>query len=315
MKLKTSYKSKKSTAKKLSKQKLNKKEQKLYELSRNYMDESPSRITNVALDFTKMYYGIIKSCKCDAIIMDDGTITISNSWEEVILKLLYLGIMNNPNNFRELLIEYNIDNQEISVDKMYGKYTFENEQYKAYKIYNTEYYLEAIFNFKNEFNIIAGLLKLNKIPYKNIKFHIINTNTNIRSNIDDIVKRSIKVDVKDIEKHVDAGEEIEAIQVNNDIIPVTRFDVALVAICKYIYDNLGRDALDNTQYVGNTGITVEEDNIELPCTSISDSGYKVYSDLQTDDVIEFLIVNSEKLSIGISFMFKVYDETHEWEIN
>ena len=318
MKLNTYHKIKKQP-KKAKKQSKPKYDTKLFKKSSDYTNDDKYELTNTLVEFSKLRYGIISSCDCDYIDIISEVININNSWEEIILKLLYMTINNYPDRYMELLSSENVLNQNFSVDDTYGKYAISKNQYKAYKIYDLNIYLEAIFDNKNIYNAIAGLLKINNIPYKTIKFHLVNKDPDIKNGVSALLESSTEVGIKDCEEYLNNNEFIEGIIIKDKFNNLHRMDVALVVFCTYILDNFGNEMIENMLSVGNTGILLPGDSIEIPSSYIGATNYSVYSDLQTEDILEFILTNAEVAGIdadNIKLIFKVKKKNkHEWEVD
>jgi len=335
MRLKTKYKT--YTKSKTEKQKKLDKEKKsnLPKISPIYNSTSPYNVRRATIDLTKLTYGIIDSCELTSINMMDGQISLSNSWIELLLIMIDALIENKPDNFIELLSMHNVTNQWFCIDKYYGKYTFEYENPKVYNIYNSGYYLEAIFNNSNIFHAIIGLTRCLGYQLNEIQLNI--RNPKIDKNINEIefnptmleTEESI-VDIDGVYSMLKSGIHLVGMQILGSNAKVHRIDVALMLFCNWIYDNYGISRFSTIKNIGNTGISLEctsedEENEngnknQVQYEQIRNSGIYVYTDLNNEDIIKFIKNTLKSLNMDksqLKFKFRALKEKNklkEWEI-
>lgn len=291
-------------------------------IRKDYNDTTEYKHDNIEMDLTKLSYGIIDSCDVDALLLPDGTIRISNSWLEVLLIMLDAVIENHPDDFVKLFEENAVTNQFFCVDKVYGKYTFEKEQYKAYKIFHSGYYLEAILNNANIFSAILGLTKCLEISLDEIKFHLRNKKyKDITLNFDMLEETESIVDINGLASMLKDGIHLVAIDILGVSTSVHRIDVVLMVFCNWAYENYGIGKVKSLGKHGNTGISLGDNTEDIPSTQIKNSELHVYTDGDQNDIIQFIKNSMNKLEIGtdkIRFKFRALKkkgELKEWELN
>lgn len=287
MKLNVKYNSKKKSGSIKKKNTESSKKNKGPKLLKNYKDNSEYIYDNIELDLTKMRYGVIGSCNVDALILPEGTIKIENSWVEVLLVML--DTLISQGEFQKKLEIYGITNQFFCVDTVYGKYTFEGEQFKAYKIFDSGYYLEAVFSNENIFNAIVGLTKALDITLDGIKFHLRNkkdTRTELRFNI--LEERESIVNIGGLADKLKAGIHMVSMNIDGTKTIVHRIDVALVVFCKWILENVRSDIIEKIESVGKTRIC-KSNNVKKDekNTKITEE-YSVCTSGNEDEIIEFI---------------------------
>ncbi|MBO5386847.1 MAG: hypothetical protein J6A59_01710 [Lachnospiraceae bacterium] len=290
-------------------------------ISKDYMNRTEYKHDNVQLDLTKLKYGIIESCDVDAVILPEGTIQLKGSWLELLIVMLDTLYNRDRDNFIQNLGLYEITNQFFCVDKIYGKYSFDTEQYKAYKIYDSGYYLETVLTSDNIFNALIGLCKSLGIRIDEFKIHLRNKKyKNLDINFSTLEEKEVIVSIDGVEENLKDGIHMVAIDILGVITRIHRLDVALVAICKWAYDNYGEDKLSAVGNYNNTGICKMNAVDDRDYTPISNSSLCVYSDNNRIDMINFIKLVMNKLDIGkdkIKFKFralKVEKELKEWEV-
>jgi hypothetical protein len=323
MKLNVQYKKKLTKTDKQKKANAEKKK-KGPKLMNDYMDNSACEHDNIALDITKMKYGTISSCDCDAIITADGTINVKNSWLEVLLIMLDTIITNNPDSFGKLFEENEVTSMFFVVDKVYGKYSFDKLQYKAYKIFDSGYYLEYVNTSEVVFKALVGCIKCMGLPLDQIQFHLRNkvySNLNLRFDILEETESIVTVD--ELPDMLKAGIHMTSINILGEIIEVHRIDVALVAFCNVIFDKYGILKMSMIPSSQSTGVKILEDGDELNhnIMSIRESELGVYTDGDSVRIVEFIRNALEYLEIDkqqVKFKFKALKEKSklkEWEID
>ena len=320
MKLNVKHKSKLTKTPK-QKKKTEEKKKKGPKLSKNYKDTSDFICDKASIDMTQMKYGVISSCTLIAVELEDGIINLDNSWLEIILIMLSKLIEDKGDKAVQLLADNEVTNQFIYIDKVYGKYTFDSQQYKAYKIFNTGYYLEAIFTVENIFNVIYGLLKLLDIPLDKIQFIVVNKkNKEEKLNFDCLEDIEYIVELENVASNIKSGIHLVEISVDDEIVRVHILDAALVAICNYLYDHISEDKLVSklgNLNTGKTGICRIDDAEDKQYVRLKQSSLVVYTDNESESIVEFLKEIKELFSINIRFKFRALkdkSELKEWEV-
>ena len=291
-------------------------------LMKNYMDTSTCNIDDAELNLTQMKYGTIGSCDVISVAISEGTIEVKHSWLEVLLIMLSTVIKNNPNGFGKQFEDNSVTNMFFVVDKVYGKYSFEEEQYKAYKIPDTEYYLEYLDNSATIFEAIVGLVKCLEIPLDQITFHLRNkvySNSNLR--FDTLEEMESIVSVYKLPEMLKAGIHMVSVEILGEVVNAHRIDVALLAICNKFIDEFGAFRVSTLPSNKSTGVKVLEDGDELNknIAKLRDSELGVYSDGDKDEIVQFL--QESVLMLGLDehqlrFKFKALKDKNqlkEWE--
>lgn len=319
MRLNVKYNSKLTKTNKQKKANMEKKS-KGPKISKNYADTSEYKHDNVTVDLTKLTYGMIDSCDVDYIVVPEGTVDLKGSWLQLLLFMIHNLITNYPDSFTQLLGDNEVTSQFFCIDKVYGKYTFDKEQYKAYKIFDSGYYLEAIFTSDVIFRAILGLTKSLGISLDEIQFHLRNKKfKDIDLNFNLLEDTETVVNINEVSSMLKQGIHMISIDILGVSTRVHRIDVALVVFCNWIYENYGIDKLISIGKNKNTGISVGSNKEDIPSTAIKDSGAFVYTDGNEEDIVAFILNSLDKLEIGydkIKFKFRALkkkEELKEWE--
>lgn len=295
-------------------------------ISKNYRDVSipvASENGEVKADLTQLTYGMIDNCDLISVYTEDGTIELTGSWIELIISMMDTIISDNPDKFREIFMENEVTSPEMNVDSTYGKYVFDSrEQYKVYSIYNSGYYLEAIFNNSNIFSAIVGLTKALRIPLNLIKFNMVLKGADLSKLGTDIIEdTSRQVDVDDINIVARNGVFLRKVSILGIDVDVRRLDVALFIVLKIISKVYGDTLFDDLQTVGNTGICKESDCIEDKYEKIDNTDYVVYTDGNVNDITDMLIqirnalaLDSDQFNFTIMTL-KKKSELKEYEVD
>lgn len=324
MKLNVKYKKPKKGINSTSKtKKKSSKKTKAVKLKSDYKDDSIVDIDNIELDLTQMKYGTITSCDVDKIITKDGEIEVQHSWLEVMLIMISTVMANYPDTFRDLFEQNNVTNEFVIVDNVYGKYSFEKAQYKAYKIPNTMYYLEYIDYSGYIFNAIVGLTKCLGIAFNQIKFHLNNKIYSDRLNFTTLEEYEEIVGLNKVTEKLKTGIHMVSVNILGEIVQAHRIDVALVAICNKLYDEYGAFRLTTLPSNESTGIKLLEDGDELNknIIKIRDSEIGIYCDGDNEGIVKFLTESAMSLDLKdeqIQFKFrslKDRKEIKEYEVD
>ena len=301
-------------------------------ISKDYTNTAYYDGDNVILDMTKLKYGIIDSCIVDRMtIINDTTdkqeeekqkdkqeenkdkqrvIETKNSWLDVIMYMLSTLIDSYPDSFKKLLEENEVTGSNFVVDSVYGKYTFDEMQYKAYNIYDTGYYLELVETSEVIFKAILGLEISLGLQLTDIGFHLLNKNY--------LDKNVTFESVGELEHIVGPEDSLEyfknnipliAVNIDGNIENIHRLDTTLVAFCNYIADQKGLFVLKSLPSNISTGTKIidEDDNNNNNVVRIKDSEVGVYTDGDTKCILQFLILSLMYLNLDkntIQFKFK-----------
>lgn len=292
-------------------------------ISKNYNDTSEFKVGKAEIDLTRLTYGIIDSCNAKYIELPDGVITLNQSWIELVILMIANVIENNPDNFLQILGENNVTNQTFSIDSMYGKYSFDKDKdFKVYNIYNTKYYLEAIFSKENLFSAIVGLSKINEIALNEFKIGIERKDYNeVKLNFDLLEDTESIVKISGVASMVKQGIHLVGISLMGVSIEVHRMDVALWHFCNWVHDNYGEMKLMTLPKYSNTGVSLKGTQIDKAYMQIRGGAVSVYTDGDTEGIIRFIKDSMKELEIGeehIKFKFRALkkkSELKEWEVD
>lgn len=287
-----------------------------------YNDNSYYDGHNVDMSLTKLRYGMITCCNCTYFTVGGDDIIIKNSWEEIILIMLDNLITNYPTNYIDKLIEFDVTSQNLSVDTRFGKYSFD-KNFKAYKIFDKDVYLESTFSVQDMFKAIVGLTKALNIRLDEITFHLMNNDyKNERLNFSDIESRSLIVTTDKLLETLDAkGTHLVSMSIFDIKTEVHRIEAVLVIFCNTIYSMLEDD--DTMLLLGgteSTGVCLNDDVGDRQSMRIKDSGISIYTDLDTEGIVDFIERSIYKLQLDnndIKYKFEVLDlktSKKEWEI-
>lgn len=291
-------------------------------LNKNYKDESDYTQDDVVMELSKLRYGIINCCDIDKVVMADGNIEITQGWVEFILIMLDALIERHPKDFGKLLQKYQVTNQLFCVDTLYGKYSFDAEyQYKAFKIYNSGYYLEAVLNSETIFNAVIGLANALDYQLGDIKVHLINKKyPTVKLNFDTLVDKEEIVDIYSIDSYLKDGIHLVSVDLDGEEVKLHRIDVALAVYCNWLSRNYSKDELLAIDKVGNTYITINNNEVSN-AYALENKELAITTDCNTEDIVEFIKKSIEQLELRkdiLRFKFRLLkkkDELKEWEID
>lgn len=287
-----------------------------------YKDTSPYNVAGVDINLTVLRYGIIDSCNVTSITVNDEVIPLKNSWVEAVLIMFDTLVENYPDSYIQKCIEFEITGQDLVLDEYYGKYNFDGINYKAYKLYNRELYVESTFNYDCIFRALVGLTKALDIKLDEIQFHVIGKDyKESRLNYASVSKGEKIVNVDELFNTLNLqGHHLVSMKLFDSVIEVHRIDVVLIAFCNIMYDTLG----DDIELLGgndSSGICRTGDPEYSNTMAIRGSHLSVYSDLDTLGIIEFMQESLGKVnqtSNELKFKFEFIDldaPKHEWEID
>lgn len=286
------------------------------ELNKHYFDSSPFKISKGDLTLKQLRYGALVSHNLEAVIIELDTIRLKSSWTEFILIMLSQ-LIETDKNFKETLGKIGITNQNFYVEKIYGNYSFDKQAYTVYKIFDTDYYLEVRANERVLFNAMVGLIIALDINPKSIKFRIINKNITK----EDIVKSSISyqvenVSLEDARERIENGESISYIKIDDEVQKVNILEVALVAMCNFMYNTYGMNKIMSIPNDKETGICLGTNNTEFPTARIQNSMLSVYTSGNYNSILNFMENSMDTLGVKIYFGFKAHNQVkHEWEVD
>ena len=352
MKLKTVHKEKKVESSQ-TKKKRQSKSDKANKLSSNFNSLTPFKYKSGRIEVGKLTYGIIDSCELKSVETMDGLIELDGSWTEFILIMLDALISRKPDSFNHELTENKITNQWFMVDKYYGKYDFDHEQAKVYRIYNSGYYLEAVFNDENIFFAVVGLLKSLGYSYNEVSFNIKNIAMSMNDNTEDETEKPVDLNIVVLDEEYETanlsnvlrklkpGILMVGMELNGVRMKVHRIDVALKLFCEWVASVYNANPLLHTNAVGRTGVCISEDlyfadeadfREDTGSNETGDSQGKVYfeqlvsgmlyvyTDLNQKDIVEYMRNVAKAIELkkdDCIFIFKYLKQSKrlkEWEV-
>lgn len=332
MRLNTKYeKHKKKLTKTTPSQKELKEERKAFPLKSNYKSMSEFKLDNVELSLSKLSYGIIESTDVDILVLNEGSIQISKSWIEIIIIMVDNLLEDHPNDFNTLIEKYGVATRKFGISKQYGKYSFElGENYRAFKVFNRDYYVEAILDSETIFNVICGLSKCLGITSNDIKFHLRNKKyRDLDVNFNMVEEAEEIVTIDRLQEMLRKGIYMVAIECLGETTRVKDINLALLAYCNVIYDKYGEDSLLHLENNGSTYIDKyvekeeqnEQEELDIISSRIRNSNIAIFTDENIIGIINFIQISMYLLGIEneqLRFKFKLLkpkEEQKEWEID
>lgn len=318
MALKLKSKSKKAV-KKVTKKKTTK--DKSVKICKYYSDIEEVKFLDLDVTLDKLRYGHIIYCDVSRVTLVDGNIDINNSWIELLLIMIDTVRVNYPDTFLEVLMKNEVTHQNFCIDNKYGKYSFDKDNFKAYKIFDSGYYLEAIFNVENIFWAIIRLAKCLGIELDKMSLKLYNKNyTKEDIKLKELEEETTVVIVSQSKEFFKKGIHLVNMNINGTHISVHRIEAVLAAFCNYIHDTYGVEGLKKLSKNGKTRISYtntldSESNME-----IKHSGVYVYSDCEVESIIEFIVSSMNNIDMDksdVKFYFrklKLKEDKKEWEI-
>lgn len=332
LKLKSKNTKKKSVVKKASKKKENKNDPYLH---KNYSDITELKLVEIEQTINKLKYAHVLYYNLDSVEVDNSIIKLDNGWIELIMLMLDTVRVNNENNFINYLMENKVTTQSFCVDTKYGRYNFEVDNYRAFKLYNSEYYVEAIFNVENIFHTIVRLAKCMGIAPEKIKFKMINKEYSIeRLELIQLEEESIQVNIKDSLNYFKRGIYLMNIKISNSIqelfeekdsvnVKIHNIQSMLYIVINYFYDTYKEEGLKKlTNLKGDTYVSVRnDDDNDKPCRKIKNSDYYIYTDCEPKSTLLFIeramsLLGMDRNDIILYFKrLKTKEEKKEWEVD
>lgn len=130
-----------------------------HSLRKDYKTMKPLNADEAIIPLNKLSYGIINSHELISFTINGEETQLEESWQEFILLSIYTIMENNPDNYKTIFVDNEVFNSEVSMDKIYGKVSYNRDrQYKVYSLYDTGYYIEAVFKEDVIFGLIISLM-------------------------------------------------------------------------------------------------------------------------------------------------------------
>lgn len=322
---------KKTVVKKPSKKKVDKKDPYLHS---NYADVSEIKHVEITQPINRLKYAHVLYYNLDLVNVNGDIIKLNNGWIELIMIMLDTIRANYKDDFIGYLMENKITTQSFCVDTKYGKYTFDEEGYRAFKLYNSEYYVEAIFNVENIFQTIVKLTKCLGISPENILFKMINKDYNIETvKFQELEEESIKVNIKDSLPYFNKGTFLMHIKITNSIMNLDKeqeevsssihnIQSVLYVFINYVYNTYSDSGIKKLAVIkGETHVAFEYEDNDKPCKKINNTNYLLYTDCEPKSIINFIdksmnMLGMDKSDIVLYFKrLKTKEEKKEWEVD
>ena len=316
MKIKFRTKSKAKT----TKQKKIDKEKKEYKLNSDYMDNSEFNLSNVSLTVNKLTYGIIRCCNVKSITIGEDVINIENSWVELLI-LLIDNLIDNYEDWRQRLIDNDVQSQTFQINEAYGKIDL-RYKYEVYKIYDKDLYLEAVFSENNIYRALIGLMKASDIKPSQVSVYLSNKNfieTELnyeKVHKDEFIYNIHQVD--DIINILNNKGHIMSVQIGDEIARVHSIIQLFGGFITSIKDRekelINKDTQEkHVSSVNNTGFVFE---MTKGCMQVPESNIIVTTDGNEKDILEFIGRVSDKLELPIKLKIRQLSlEKKEWEVD
>ena len=315
---------KKAETKKEEKKKVSKKD--LYYLDTNELPKNFSRqyITVDRLCYKHIIYCDVLSIKLGDEEVElvsneeikkkiDGENLELNSWARLLLLMLSTIHANHPDNFVEYLMDKDITNQEFCVDNKYGKYTFDSVNYKAFKIFNTNFYLEALFKFDVIYRAIIKMFDVLGMDKSQTTVQLINNKFNSNDKIIYELEKKCQVhaNIKEAQSRMNKNSSISGVKIlgiGADITYDSMIPIVFLNILKSKYKDSEEDIFNKMCKIGKTKLLSEQADTNESYHKIkSNKGkeYYLYSDGNLESIVRFIITSMNNLKIDLND-FTVY---------
>lgn len=268
-------------------------------INKNYSSMEHYRATMAHIKIDRLTYGIIDGHEAEYIEINGETIELKESWKELILFMIANVIENYPTDFIHILGKHDVVSQSLTVSKSYGKVSFDrNKQFEVYKLYNTDYYVEAIFDISTIFRVVCGLLEIcvttddeirigivsKKYIEKKINFDLLEENESIAG--PQAITLMKKLDMQLVE-----------IEVLGDRVGVQGINGVLWVFCSEIFKKFGDEGLKKLPKYKSTGISKTNTRDDVNYMQLRDSELFMYTDLNPNGIAKFIEDSIIKLDI------------------
>ena len=275
-------------------------------INKNYTSMEHYRAIRAHIGLSRLTYGIIDGYEVEYIETDGSVIEIKDSWIELILFMIANVIENNPKDFLHLLSVNGVTSPSLVISKSYGKVSFDkNRQYQVYKLYDTDYYVEAVFDIPVMFSAICGLMKICSMTNDKIEFGIVSKNW-IEKKIDfNILDKDESIagpgSIADMKK---MGMQIVEISILDERVGVHSVNGVLWVFCVEVHKRFGDEWIKKLPKYKSTGVSKTLDRDDVRYMQLPDSEYFVYTDLDYAGIAKFIAKSSERLGLEDRIKFK-----------
>ena len=264
------------------------------------------RAVRAHIKLSRLTYGIIDGHEVEYIRVGDERIDIKESWIELILFMTANVMENNPKDFLSVLSKNNVTSNSFTLSKSYGKISFDRDrQYKVYKVYNTNYFVEAVFDIPNIFQLVSGLIKICSLTNEEIELGIVSKEW-IEKKIDFNVlgeKESIG-GPESLALMKKAGMQLIEIQMFDERVGIQSIGSVLWVLCVMIHKKFGDDGIEKLPKYKSTGVSKKNDRDDVRYMQLPESEYFVYTDLEHKGIEKFISEAAKRLEIGNELKFK-----------
>lgn len=278
-------------------------------LRKDYKDMQPCRVQTLEFPISKMTYGFIQSHDLKYIVTTEGRIDFRDSWIEFILYMMYSLIKAYPDTYKDLFRRNNVTTSALLLDKTYGTVKLDGkEQYRVFKLYDTDLYVESRFEAPEVFEAVAGLIKIYSGEYNTVFLGI--EDKTLKKNLIDFENLDSNEKAYSVDEVLPALEDgyiITEIEIHNERLKITELDGVLYIFCKWVYDNFsdtGIKKLPKNKYVGVT-LSINREDVDY--NNLIKTSYYIYTNHDNRDIINFIRKSIEVLKLDKNtIMLKVH---------
>lgn len=274
--------------------------------NKNFTSMEHYRAVRAHIKLSRLTYGIIDGHEVEYIRVGDERIDIKESWIELILFMTANVMENNPKDFLSVLSKNNVTSNSFTLSKSYGKISFDRDrQYKVYKVYNTNYFVEAVFDIPNIFQLVSGLIKICSLTNEEIELGIVSKEW-IEKKIDFNVlgeKESIG-GPESLALMKKAGMQLIEIQMFDERVGIQSIGSVLWVLCVMIHKQFGDAGIAKLPKYKSTGVSKKNDRDDVRYMQLPESEYFVYTDLEHKGIEKFISEAAKRLEIGNELKFK-----------
>lgn len=321
MRLKLKQVNKNKTVKKVSNDVKKVSTRKKFKESLDYMDTTFVNVKNVLKSLSDLTYGDIMSCEVSYVIVDQAKIELKNSWSELILVMIDTVRVNHEDDFLDYVTVNGITDSFTCIGKTFGKYSFD-DTFHAYKLYDSDYYVEALFDTANIYRLLTTLAKCCKIEFKQMSLMLINNNVESLSAEEKVVFNSSDiVNIIDYRDAYKTGTFLNGVIINGRLTTLHRAEALLVLFCTFLNKRYTDKIFEKLDHEMDTCVVSKSDvNDDGLYQQIGDSDWYIKSNLNMSSALEFICdaCNKLKLTSGqVEVCFKKLvdkDTVKEWEV-
>lgn len=268
-------------------------------INKNYSSMEHYRATRAHIRVDRLTYGVFDGHEAEYIEINGETVELKDSWTELILFMIANVIENNPNDFLYILGRHDVLSQSLTVSKSYGKVSFDkNRQFEVYKLYNTDYYVEAIFDIPTMFRVICGLLEICVKTDDEIRIGIVSKKyIEKKINFDLLEKDESIAGPQAIALMKKLNMQLVEIEILGDRVGVHGINGVLWVFCSEVFKRFGDDGLKKLPKYKSTGISKTNTRDDVNYMQLRDSELFMYTDLDPNGIAKFIESSVKKLDL------------------